>query len=245
MWKGVFSLIVLLLFSGCFEEKRIEEKVGALDRQKAQIEAQLNQARLQANREKELALTKMQEQIEKLALAKSKNEAQKEIELAKIKASQALELQKIEQRYKLQELELKKQKELIELENQKLLAQKELELKERVLYLSLILLLILLIAGLTLFYFYRKRQDKLQAYKDNLEKYFRMKENESKIAIANKIIDTIASGKLSPQQEQRLLGVLNPSMSSNTPLPSHEIKQSQEMIEAVIQEEKDDPKYRK
>ncbi len=233
MWR-ICSLLLVLVFSGCMDTtKRIDKKADELSERKARIEARLERARLEADKQRELALTKMQRQIEELALKRSQNEAQKEIELARIKARQALELQKIDQAYRLKELELKKQKELIELENQKLLAQKEIELKRQFLYLSLAGLILLLIVVLVILYFYKKRQDKLQAYKDNLEKYFRMKENESKIAIANKIIDTIAEGKLTPEQEQRLLGVLQ----GKSEPPKLENKED-EPIEAEVEDEK-------
>ena len=233
MWR-ICSVLLVVLLGGCLDTtQRIEKKADELSERKARIEARLEKARLEADRQKEMALTKMQRQIEELALKRSQNEAQKEIELAKIKSKQALELQRIDQAYKLKELELKKQKELIELENQKLLAQKELELKRQFLYLSLGALILLIVVVLVILYFYKKRQDKLQAYKDNLEKYFRLKENEAKIAIANKIIDTIAEGKLSPEQEQRLLGVLQ----GKTEPPKLENKKD-EPIEAEVEDEK-------
>ncbi|BCD62999.1 hypothetical protein NitYY0826_C1887 [Nitratiruptor sp. YY08-26] len=196
----------------------------------------MQKAREEADKQKELALTKMQQQIEKLALERSKNEAQKEIALAQIKAKQALELQKIEQAYKLKELELKKQKELLELENQKIVAQKEIELKKQFLYLSLAALVFIIVVVLIILYFYKKRKDKLIAYHDNLEKYFRLKENEAKVAIANKIIDTIAEGKLTPEQEQRLLGVLK---GETKELPKEIEHKDEEPIEAEVEEKRD------
>ncbi len=237
MYK-VFSLILILLFAGCsLENSQKAKKIDELSQRKARIEARLEKARIEADRQKELALTKMQKQIESLALQRSKSEAQKEIELAKIKAKQSLELQKIEQTYKLKELELEKQKELLELQNQKYIAQRELELKKQFLIFSLLGLLAIILAILIIFYFYKKRKDKLIAYHDNLEKYFRLKENEAKVAIANKIIDTIAEGKLSPDQEQRLLGVLK---GDTKELPEQIEKRSQEPIEAEVEEEEKD-----
>jgi len=234
MYKICSLIVVVLLLAGCYEAPT-NKKIDELEARKARIEARLQKAKEEADKQKELALTKMQEQIEKLALARSKNEAQKEIELARIKAKQQLELQKIEQAYRLKELELTKQRELIELQNQKYIAQKELELKKRFLLYSLAAFILLLIVVLVLLYFYKKRRDKLIAYHDNLEKYFRLKEHEAKIAIANKIIDTIAEGKLSPDQEQRLLGVLK-GEGSTKELP-RKIK-GDEPIEAEVEEEK-------
>ncbi|WP_201334673.1 MULTISPECIES: hypothetical protein [unclassified Nitratiruptor] len=234
----LFNLVlIVLLFGGCMEStQKLDQKKDELLERKARIEARLEKAREEADKQKELALTKMQQEIEKLALQRSKNEAQKEVEIARIKAKQALELQKIEQAYKLKELELKKQKELLELQNQKIIAQKELELKKQFLLFSLIALVIILVVVLIVLYFYKKRKDKLIAYHDNLEKYFRLKENEAKVAIANKIIDTIAEGKLTPEQEQRLLGVLK---GETKELPKEIENKKEEPIEAEVEEKKD------
>lgn len=236
MWRLFSIFLMVLMLSGCFDQTTQKKKDELLER-KARIEARLLKAKEEANKQKELALTKMQKEIEKLALERSKSEAQKEIELARIKAKQALELQKIEQAYKLKELELQKEKQRIELENQKLIAQKEIELKKQFLLYSLIALVIILIVILIVLYLYKKRKDKLIAYHDNLEKYFRLKENEAKIAIANKIIDTIAEGKLTPEQEQRLLGVLKGEAKEE---PKELPKEIEEPLEAEVEEEKKD-----
>ncbi len=237
MWKLCSLLLAALLFGGCIDtSQKSDKKIDELAARKTRIEARLEKARREADRQKELALTKMQKQIEQLALERSKTQAQKEVELARIKAKQALELQKIEQAYKLKELELKKQKELLELQNQKYLAEREIALKKQLLIYSLIAFTVLLIAILVVLYFYKKRRDKLIAYHDNLEKYFRMKENEAKIAIANKIIDTIAEGKLTPEQEQRLLGVLKGDVKE---LPKEIEETKDEAIEAEVEDEEE------
>ncbi len=205
----VFNLFLVFLLSGCGLDSALKDKkMDELEQKRAMIDSKLLKAKEEANRQKEILLTKMQERVEKLALQQAKTQKEKEIELAKIKAQQALALSRLEQKYKLKELELKSKKEAVELENQKLIAQKELELKKEFLLFSLIGFLLILAAALVILYMYKKRQDKLIAYRDNLDKYFRAKEREAKVAIANKIIDTIAEGKLTPQQEQRLLGVL-------------------------------------
>jgi hypothetical protein len=237
MWRVVSVVFVALLFAGCFEQKKeLAKKNDELMERKQRIEARLLAAKEAADKEKELLLTKMQERIEKLALERAKSEKEKEIELAKIKMEQALALSRLEQKYKLEELRLREQKERIELENERLIAQKELEVKKQFLIYSLIALVLIVIAILIILYIYKKRKDKLIAYHDNLEKYFRMKENEAKIAIANKIIDTIAEGKLTPEQEQRFLGVLRGDVKE---LPKElEERRGDEPIEAEIDDGK-------
>ena len=231
----IVLLIMLLLFSGCEETKKIEKKVDALQEKKMELDKKIAVARAEADKEKELALLKMRKKLEELSLKESKTKAQKELELAKIKAQKELDLQKIEKELKLKEIELKREKTKIELENQKLLAQKELEVKKIFLIYALIaFVLLLFFAGIVL-YIYKKRKDKLIAYHDNLEKYFRLKENETKVQIANKIIDTIASGKLTPDQEQRLITVLqSPNNIDKKELP----KEIGESIDVEIDENK-------
>ncbi|MRJ02164.1 MAG: hypothetical protein GXO19_05195 [Epsilonproteobacteria bacterium] len=240
MWRLSSLILLLLLMTGCLQEgENMEQKRDAISREKARIEAQLLEARKSADREKELLLTQIQERIERLALEERKSEKEKEVELAKIKMEQTLALSQLEQKYKMEELRLSQEMEKLELEQRKILAQKELEVRRELLLLGFIGLILILIAGLTILYFYKKRRDKLIAYNDNLEKYFRMKEQEAKIAIANKIIDTIAQGKLRPDQEQRLLGVLK-GEGKGEELPKLE-ERGEPPIEATIQPEREDP----
>ncbi|WP_281951611.1 hypothetical protein [Nitrosophilus kaiyonis] len=238
----VLLLIFLLLFVGCEQkDTKLENKSNYLQEKKAKLDEKIAQARAKADKEKELALLKMRKRLEELSLKSGQTEAQKEIEIAKIKAQKELEIQKIQKELKLKELELQKERQKIELENQKLLAQKEIEVKKEFLVFSLIGLILIILAILTVLYFYKKRKDKIIAYHDNLEKYFRMKENEAKVAIANKIIDTIAEGKLSPEQEQRLLGVLKGDLKE---LPK-DIEKKDEVVDALIEEGKEnDSKHR-
>ena len=239
----VLILAFLILLSGCDSKKEeISNKVSNLEQKRSKLDEQIAKARANADKEKELALLKMKKRVDELLLQKGKTEAQKEIEIAKIKAQKELEIQKIERELKLKELELQKERQKIELENKKLLAQKEIEVKKQFLIYSLIALVLIIVSILIILYFYKKRKDKILAYHDNLEKYFRMKENEAKIAIANKIIDTIAEGKLTPDQEQRLLGVLKGDIKE---IPKELEDKKDEVVEAQIeQKEDDDSKHR-
>jgi hypothetical protein len=229
----LFSLLLVLFMLGCSGlDTQKDKKIDKLEEKRALIDSKLLKAKEEANRQKEILLTKMQEQIERLALQKAKTQKEKEIELAKIKTQQILALSEIEQKYKLKELELRAKKEAVELENQKLIAQKEIELKKQFLIFTLIGFLVIVVIALIVLYMYKKRRDKLIAYQDNLEKYFRSKEQEAKVAIANKIIDTIASKKLSAEQEQRLLTLLKESKGA----PKEIENRGDEIIEADIED---------
>lgn len=128
----------------------------------------------------------------KIQLQKNELNTKKELELAKL------------------ESELKKEEILVKKEE---ISSKNLEISSQneIIKLSIILLtiLIIIIAAALFIYFNNRRKDKLRAYEDNLDKYFRQKERDAKLQIANKIIDTIAQGKLSKEQETRLITALS------------------------------------
>jgi len=83
-------------------------------------------------------------------------------------------------------------------------------------YLVLILFLILGVASYFIYlYFKHKHDDKLRAYQDNLDKYFHQQENITRMRIAEKIIDTVASGKLEKEQERELIKALSGNIAPN------------------------------
>jgi len=156
-------------------------------------------AELQA-RKQELALKKLQAQQEKdLATI----EMQKS--LATLEKTKALELQQMQNDIKEKELSANSEKEL-ELIKQKVALQESNNLLDFQKYLLIFLALgLVVIAGFIFYYMKRKREDELRAYNDNLKKYFYMKENEARMKIAEKILDTIAEGDLSAENEQKLV----------------------------------------
>ena len=63
------------------------------------------------------------------------------------------------------------------------------------------------------YYFKKRHEDKLRAYHDNLDKYFHQQEMMTKMRIAEKIIDTVASGNLEKEQESELIKALSGNIS--------------------------------
>lgn len=168
----------------------------------------------------------------KIELQKNELNSKKELELAKL------------------ENELKKEEMLVKKEE---ISSKNLELtsQNEIIKLSLIVvaILIIIISAALFVYFTNRRKDKLRAYEDNLDKYFRQKERDAKLQIANKIIDTIAQGKLSKEQESRLLLALSeekPSQELSTKIENLD-KENDEILELEFDEniEKDDKKEKK
>ena len=143
--------------------------------------------------------TKNQQELAKIAQRKELAQIQKDQLLQKLRLEMDLEKEKIE-------LQEKKERALLE----KKLAERDradaMEIKR---YLMLILTLTIIIASYFIYlYFKRRHENKLKAYHDNLEKYFHQQENMTKMRIAEKIIDTVASGNLDKEQELELIRAL-------------------------------------
>ena len=163
-----------------------------------------------------------EEQATKQLQAKKAFEAKvanaKEVQLKKIDAQKEQELARIDSQTTLAKLEKEQLLEKIKLQSE---ANKELsdaklrehdhadsmELKRYALLILFILLII--VAYFIYLYFKRRHEDKLQAYRDNLDKYFHQQEHMSKMHIAEKIIDTVASGNLDKEQERELIRALS------------------------------------
>ncbi|WP_457748923.1 hypothetical protein [Sulfurimonas sp.] len=218
--KFIIFLSFILLFNACnLNESKKEIAAKKLEAKKAF--------------EEKIADTK-EVQLKKI-------DAQKEQELAKINAQTTLA--KMEKAQLLEKIKLEaaaqkekmllaqaKEKELFEAKLRDLQRQDAMEIKR---YLLLILFLILIIASFFIYhYFKRRHDDKLQAYQDNLDKYFHQQENMTKMRIAEKIIDTVASGKLEKEQESELIKALSGNISPiNEPKLLHETTENIELIE--------------
>ena len=149
---------------------------------------------------------KLQQQIE---LKKEQNEL--ELKKQKLSAEALLEQERLKKQTELQKVKIEKQhqKEL-ELIHQKTLLQKDQNKNELLKYALLILALLITIAAFFLYlYLKRKREDEITAYNDNLKKYFLFKENEMKLKMAEKILDTIKEGNLSAEDQKRLIKALH------------------------------------
>ncbi len=168
-------------------------------------------------------------------------EAQKE--LARIEANRSVELEKISSAAKLKQLELQKRAELeLIREKERMLKIEHEQAMERYTLLGAIMLLLL--AGVALlWYFDRRRKDKLRAYEDNLKKYFHQKENESRVKIAEKILDTVASKDLSGEQRAKLIEALHGTAPKRvTSSPDSEENDTEDAILIETKEESTDAK---
>lgn len=160
------------------------------------------------------------------ALEKAKLQMQHELEMAKLKMqqeravrddAQAVEMGKLDQTVQLRSLELEHAQKLEAIKQASAEADKERAFAQmrNLMILSAILLLIIAY-GLYVLFKYR-HADKLRAYNDNLEKYFEQQERQSRMKLAEKIIDTIADGRAEHSEQKKLLEILHGVQRDDTP----------------------------
>ena len=191
-------------------KKELELQQAKLDFQKQEL--QFNQLLAQKKLDQQHLLNLKQSDA-KIASDIEVNKDKKEVELAKIdsqikKEKLLLDKYQIEVNAKEKDLQF----DLAKQENDNNLSSQK--------YLIAVASFLIIVFTFALFTYYNnRRKDKLRAYQDNLDKYFREKENKAKVEIATKILDTIASGKLNAEQESRLISSLgSDSKSSDTTL---------------------------
>jgi hypothetical protein len=207
--KFIILLLFTLLFSACnLTESKEDIAAKKLEQKKAF--------------EEKIADTK-EVQLKKI-------DAQKEQELAKINSQTTLATLEKKQLLEKIKLEAAAEKALLQEKLKDLERQDAMEIKR---YLLLILFLLLILCSYFIYlYFKRRHDDKLRAYQDNLDKYFHQQENMTKMRIAEKIIDTVASGKLEKEQEKELIKALsgNIAPSEEPKLLSDESTQDAQII---------------
>jgi len=206
-------ILISLIFTGCELDSIFGPSQKELELQQAKLELKAKELKfnqhLQQQKLEQTHLINLKNTDAKIANDIAVNTSKKELELAKIQSSlekEKYELQKFQIEVKSKEKNL--EFDLLKQENNNSLSSQK--------YLIAIASFLLIVFTYALFtYFNNRRKDKLRAYQDNLNKYFKEKENKAKVEIASKILDTIASGKLNAEQENRLISSLSGDSKNN------------------------------
>lgn len=197
----------------------------------------------------ELQQKKQELALKKLLLQQEKESAELELKktLANIEKEKVLELQKLQNEIKAQELNVNSEKEL-ELIKQKITLQESNNALAFQMYMFIFAAVVVAVIAFFFFYFLKKkREDELRSYNDNLKKYFYFKENESRMKIAEKILDTIKQGDLSKDNEQKLINAFtkeNSEFQSDTLRLGKETFDDENDAEIITEETSSDEQVR-
>ncbi len=134
-------------------------------------------------------------------------EAETQKEIAKINKERDLELQKIEENTKVMAMQTQNELALKEHNLSSFVQEGDYALKKSTLIVIALSLITFFV--LSFYIFKKRREDRLKMHQDELEKEMYLREKELQIKMAEKILDTIASGKLSKEDEQHLLATLD------------------------------------
>lgn len=147
----------------------------------------------------------------------AKIDASKEQEIAKINMQKEIEVQRLKNEARLREAEIKK-----ELEKEKSKLTKEVELakndtkkvlqqesnKMQSWWIMALIFLVFIVVIFTYLSIQKKRKDALKMHEEKLQHEAYLKEQEMKLKMAEKVLDTLASGNLSEENEQLLINSL-------------------------------------
>jgi len=146
----------------------------------------------------------IQARSEKVETAKIQADAQKEI--ARINKERDIEVQKLIAQTDVTKAGINKEVAMEEVETKKTAIEKKHEYSTHLLWLFGVALALIF---LFLFYYTGKnRKERLKKHEDELMAKMRLQEQEMKMRMAEKMLDSLASGKLSPEQENRLIEAL-------------------------------------
>ncbi len=189
----LFSLLAMavLIFSGC---ETTRQKSRIIDREQHKISYAKS-------------ILGQKSEPDPKELKKMELESQKEI--AEIEMQKAIEVERVKAEVKKAELQSQKEIALKEAEIKKSRIENEKSSDNWFIILSIIFFSILTIL---LYRLFREHQrTKLQLHKERMAHEANMKEKELQAQIVQKLIDAAGSGKLTPEQHERLLESLNSS----------------------------------
>lgn len=175
-----------------------------------------------------------QKPVSSYGVRSTNTQSDKEVKIAKIEADNKIELARLDK--EIAELNIKRDLAInsstqetkrfevgthkeIEINKQEALGKKD-EYRYMLFKNSLIVagLFGVIILATIIYFLLRRREDRLRMHKETIEKELLMKEKELQVKMAEKILDTIASGTLEKAEEQRLIETLE---KTNKALPHH------------------------
>jgi TolA-binding protein len=188
MMRSLLPLLAFMLLSGCGDERRSNTP---------QQPYLMGQSVQQRN-----AAAALRTEADK-AVAIAKIEAQSREEIARINREHDLEMQKLQQQTAREKISAEKEVALRQNEAQQREADNGYTLG--IAAIAAAALLFAAVLALSVYFLRKRREDRLKMHSDTLEQERSIKEKELQVRMAEKILDTLASGTLSKEEEARLI----------------------------------------
>jgi len=230
----LLPLLLLFILSGCNEGGTNTRPYISGNQQQAQPSSaryglrdtdRVAAAKVKAESEKEIARINME----------------KEVLIQKLKGSTEVEKAELSKEISLKQVEADRHKAVIKKDIAITQDQTQLQIALNKLELEKWILLIvgLFILALVIFVFYntnRNRKERLKVHEDKLKQELLIQEQQMRVQIAERLIDAMASGKLTPEQENKLLGAYSSSPVNQL---SYHSDQAEDMSEHLIEHNDD------
>ena len=195
------TLALLFLMIGCSEERGGTQQQPHLMGQS--VPQRSNAAAVRSETERAVAIAKI--------------EAQSREEIARINRERDIEMQRLQQQTALEKIGAEKTVALRQSETQQREADNGYTLGIAAIAVAALLFTALL--AIAVYFLRKRREDRLKMHSDTLEQELALKERELQVRMAEKILDTIASGTLSKEEESRLIETFE---KTNRGLPAPE-----------------------
>jgi len=140
------------------------------------------------------------------AIQTAKLKAQTQKEIALINKQRDIEVETLKQNSSITKANITKDVEFKKSDTEIVMMGQTLELQK---INSILIVVLLLIISLLLFYFlHKRRKDKLKMHQDAIDKELYMKDRELQAQMAHRLLDTLESKNLTPEQEARLIDTI-------------------------------------
>lgn len=140
------------------------------------------------------------------ALQTAKLNAQTQKEIALINKQRDIEVETLKQNSSITQANITKDVEFKKSDTEIVLMDQTLELQK---INSILFVLLALVVFLLLFYFlHKRRKDKLKMHQDVIDKELYMKDRELQAQMAHRLLDTLESKNLTPEQEAKLIDTI-------------------------------------
>ncbi len=190
--RYVFLIIILLVFAGCGND---------FDRSKPYVVGLASSTTSSAQQPKYYG--NKPEIDHKSVIESAKIRAANEKEIALINTQRDITLEKLKQDANLQKADINKEIEFKKSDTEIVVMEQSVSVQKT--YMMMIALGMFFAIVFVFYFLHKRRKDRLKMHEDMLHKEMYIKDREIQAKMAERILDTLEKGKLSPEQESKLV----------------------------------------